>query len=136
MSFPYIKKEKICIWIEVKFLHNILSILHGNYPNKYILCPQVSLLALVKVIKYTSFNYRRYWFNMMGKKHVDFVIVDKLSSKPILVIEINGISHKLLKRRKRDNFLKWIFTNIELPFLILDPQESPIHLSKHLKPYL
>lgn len=133
--FPYKPKEKLCVSSENRLLHEIIKIVHTQYPDKYIVCPQVSILAIVEV-KPMSKGWRKLQFNRLGKKYVDFVIVEKKSTKPVLVIEANGTTHNTAKRQHRDHFLKWVLDGCNIPFMIIDSRQTPETLSESLKEFL
>ncbi len=43
--------------------------------------------------------------NRIQQKHVDFLLVDPLTTRPVLVIELDDASHERQDRRERDSFL-------------------------------
>jgi hypothetical protein len=82
--FPYKKKEKLCIPSETRLLHEMMKIIHTQYPDKYIICPQVSILAIIEV-KHMSKEWWKLQFNRLWKKYLDFVIVEKNLQKQFLL---------------------------------------------------
>ena len=56
-------------------------------------------------------------FGLRGKiksRHVDFLLCDKLM-KPVMAIEVDGLSHRSKKAIERDNFINTLYKDVELP---------------------
>jgi hypothetical protein len=56
-------------------------------------------------------------FGLRGRiksRHVDFLLCDKLM-KPVMAIEIDGLSHRSKNAIERDNFINTLYKDIELP---------------------
>lgn len=68
----------------------------------------------------TSYNRDFYlWFNKISAKHVDFLIVQQGSFRPLLAIEIDDTTHYRADRKERDIFVNNIYFSIGLPVLHL-----------------
>lgn len=59
------------------------------------------------------------WFNKISAKHVDFLIVQQGSFRPLLAIEIDDTTHYRTDRQERDIFVNNIYFSIGLPVLHL-----------------
>ena len=58
----------------------------------------------------------RYW-NKIYRKHVDFLICDRDTLKPIVAIELDDSTHARENRQLRDEFVNQIFTAAKLPLI-------------------
>ena len=98
---------------ETKFFDALSKVIDsGMY-----ICPKVRIADLVEVdIPDTESNF---WsmFNKISKKHVDFVICNKIKFAPLLVIELDGGSHKETTQIERDEFVDNVFKDAEIPIL-------------------
>ncbi|MCO5206222.1 MAG: DUF2726 domain-containing protein [Anaerolineae bacterium] len=57
--------------------------------------------------------------NKVDRKHVDFLLVDKVTLRPLSGIELDDSSHKRADRQVRDRFVDSVFDSAELPLLHL-----------------
>jgi hypothetical protein len=53
-------------------------------------------------------------FNRISSKHVDFLVCDKATMKPIYAIELDDKSHLSEKSKKRDDFVDKLYTQTGL----------------------
>lgn len=58
-----------------------------------------------------------FWFNKISAKHVDFLIVQEGSFKPLLAIEIDDETHLRYERQERDIFVDNVYYSIGIPIL-------------------
>lgn len=75
-------------------------------------------------------DYMKY-FGKIKAKHIDFVLLDKKTMQPKLLIELDDNSHDTSKRKERDEFLNKLCEKVQLPLLhirgySLDMLESEI----------
>jgi len=84
-----------------------LSVNHSIY-----ICPKVRLADILEPAVHTQAD-----FNRISSKHVDFLLCDKHSMKPVLVLELNDRSHSRLRRQERDEHLKSWLKSAGIPFL-------------------
>ncbi len=61
-------------------------------------------------------NYLKY-FNRIAKKHVDFLLCEPETLRPIMAIELDDRSHEREDRIKRDRFLDRAFEMAGLPLV-------------------
>lgn len=57
------------------------------------------------------------YFNKISQRHVDFLVCDADTMKPLLGIELDDASHRREKRQKRDAFVEKVFQAAQLPLL-------------------
>ncbi|QUI24845.1 DUF2726 domain-containing protein [Vallitalea pronyensis] len=68
-------------------------------------CILFSKVRVADIVKVRSIENRQSYFNRIKSKHIDFVLCDKISLKPILCIELDDKSHNNAKRIARDKFV-------------------------------
>lgn len=57
------------------------------------------------------------YFNKIAQKHIDFLVCDSVTMKPLFGIELDDSRHKRNDRRERDEFLESVFKAAGLPLL-------------------
>ena len=74
---------------------------------------------------YDGFSSEQIKYIKHPRTHVDFVVFDKISFKPILCIEVDGAKyHDYVKQKKHDETKKDIIETNNIPFLRLRTNES------------
>jgi hypothetical protein len=63
-------------------------------------------------------------FNRIASKHVDFLLCDKHSMRPVLVLELNDRSHTRSKGLERDEHTKVWLKTAGIPFLQIPAARS------------
>jgi hypothetical protein len=81
--------------------------------DKVVICPKVSHKDIFYVDKGVGKDYMKY-FRKISQKHVDFVLCEPNSMKPICGIELDDSSHSKQKRIERDAFVDKVFENAKL----------------------
>ncbi len=112
-DFSYLKKDSLLTEAEKSFY----AVLQNVVGDNYLLFSQVSLLEILSVPNGLSNSAYRSALNKIQSKHIDFLLCEKESTRPILVIELNDSSHFRSDRVGRDDFLKAAFAHAGLPFL-------------------
>ncbi len=107
----YYKKQ----YLITKAEHQFFNILQEIVRDKYYVFPQIHLASLLEV-KNSEKNWRSY-FNKIIRKSVDFVICDKQYLKPLLVIELDDLTHYRYKRQDRDQFVNQALESVGLKCL-------------------
>lgn len=109
----YLKKDSLLTEAEKYFY----SVLKDVIADNYLLFPQVSLLEILSVPK--GFNQKAHYsaLNKIQAKHIDFLLSEKETTRPLLVIELDDSSHLRSDRIARDRFLKEAFASANLPLL-------------------
>lgn len=108
---PYIRTALLTD-AELRFFEALTSVLS----ERYYLLTQVRLANLAKV-KQGSGTFSWKQFSLIGMKCVDFVIVQRDTMRPLVVVELDDSSHKLAERRRRDVFVDQVLSSVELPVL-------------------
>lgn len=67
---------------------------------------------------------RKFHNNQILCKHVDFLLCDKGTLEPLLVVELDDSSHRKEDHVERDKFKDATFTAVGLPFLRIELQEE------------
>jgi hypothetical protein len=80
----------------------------------------------------------RIYTNKIDRKHVDFLLCDSKTVKPILGIELDDKSHQCSDRQIRDEFVENVFRAAKLPLIRVSVKHSysTTELQALLKPYL
>lgn len=69
-------------------------------------------------------NENRSYFGRISQKHVDFLLCEPNTAKPLLGIELDDSSHKRAKRKERDEFVNQVFQAAQLPLVRLPVQRA------------
>ena len=112
-------------------------VLKSIVPESAVVLAKVSLGDLFYVKSGDNSEFRTYT-NKIDRKHVDFLLCDAKTMKPIAGIELDDKSHQREDRKERDEFVEKVFQSARLP-LVRFPAKfaySTNELSAALKPYL
>lgn len=115
---PYQQREEFLSPAELDFFRALEKAVDGQY---YIF-PKVRLGDLLCVTEGTE--NARAWFARIGQKHVDFVLADRESVRPVLIIELDDSSHQRPDRRERDQFVDGALASAGLAILHVPVQQS------------
>jgi hypothetical protein len=69
-------------------------------------------------------NENMAFFNRIAQKHLDFLVCDSVTMKPLLGIELDDSSHKRNDRQERDDFVERVFEAAGLPLLHVPVQRE------------
>jgi very-short-patch-repair endonuclease len=117
-NLPYVKKSYYMTVTELAFF----KALENFNQNKYFIVPQVSLAKLVSV-EYGEIMKKTY-NNKIDRKSVDFVLFDKTSFLPQLVIELDDRSHDRWDRKERDNWIDGLMNKVGLKIIHIKAAHS------------
>jgi very-short-patch-repair endonuclease len=106
---PYRQRDDFLSPAELAFYRVLVPVVD----SRYVICPKVRIADLV----YTVERNDRANMNRIIQKHVDFVLCEKESMKPILVIELDDSSHARADRQERDELVDAVFESAQLPLL-------------------
>lgn len=97
---------------EQKFFEELDTIVDGRLAI-------LSKVRIADLIQVTSPNSvaRQQIFRSISAKHVDFVLAEHGSLRPVAVLELDDSSHQRRDRRKRDEFIDEVFQIAEVPLL-------------------
>lgn len=107
-TLTYRKKEYLMTKAEIEFFR----ILELVVKNQYYIVPQLPISKIALPMAKGKDYYTH--FNKIDRKTVDFVLFDKQSFSPVVVIELDDSSHNNEKRRTRDSFVDNVMKNIGL----------------------
>ncbi len=69
-------------------------------------------------------NENRAFLSKISQKHLDFLICDAVTMKPLFGIELDDASHKKTDRKERDAFVNDVFYAAKLPLLRFPVQRA------------
>lgn len=85
--------------------------------DRYLINGKTRLADLIKVESQQWGSQWQTQFNRISRKHVDFVILERSSSRIIGVIELDDSSHQRSDRRERDRFVDQALERAGIPIL-------------------
>ena len=109
-SFPYRVRDDFLSAAERSFYHVVFAAVG----ERGAVCPKVGLNDLFFV---TRPHENRSAYNKIGQKHVDFVVCEPRTMKPLFGVELDDASHARADRQARDEFVRQVFTAANLPLL-------------------
>lgn len=110
-ALPYKRKDFLLTAAE----RSLFGVLHEAFGTKYFIFSKVRLADLVWLPKGTE--SRQSHFNRVQSKHVDFVICDRATVRPLVAIELDDSSHSRADRVERDAFVNEALAAAGLPFV-------------------
>jgi len=130
-TFPYRVRDDFLSPAESSFFRVLLTALNGQG----LVCPKVGLSDIFFVTKPKE---NRAAFNRIAQKHVDFLVCDKTSFKPLFGIELDDASHARADRQARDELVEKVFAAASLPLLRVPVQRGYTlqELSARIEPLL
>ena len=96
--------------------HSFYQVLRQAVAEWALICPKVSLGDVFFVKSSDNAKFRTYT-NKIDRKHVDFLLCDPRTAKPLLGIELDDRSHEREDRKTRDEFLAGVFSAAKLPLM-------------------
>ena len=112
VSYPYRTRDDFLSEAERSFYH----VLKSAVGNTFAICSKVSLKEFV-FTNCSDKKSRTVYQNKINLKHVDFLLCEPASMKPVMAIELDDSSHKREDRIKRDYFMNKLFETIGLPLV-------------------
>ena len=85
-------------------------------PSLYI-CPKVRIADIIET--HLARDDPHFWNyqSKINQKHIDFLLVNRTDTAPLLAIELDGGSHYDKERAKRDSFIDSVFASAGIPIL-------------------
>jgi hypothetical protein len=111
-ALPYRVRDDFLSPAELSFYH-VLRAAVGDWA---VVCSKVSLADLFYA-RSGSHKVNTSYTNRIARKHVDFLVCDPQSMKPLLGIELDDSSHSRTARKRRDDFVDLVFAAAGLPLL-------------------
>jgi hypothetical protein len=117
--------------------HNFFSVLRTTVSDQALISAKVSLGDLFEVKSKDPSEFRVYR-NKIDRKHVDFLLCDPKTVRPLVGIELDDKSHQRSDRQTRDEFVEHVFQAANLPLVRVPVKTaySVAELGKQLQPYL
>ena len=109
-ELPYRQRDDFLSAAELSFYRVLISSIDGTF----VVCPKVNLADVFFVARP---HENRSFKNRIDRKHVDFLLCDSKSMKPILGVELDDSSHSRRDRQDRDEFVDQVFKAAGLPIL-------------------
>lgn len=107
---------------ERSFYEVLIGILEQRTPGRYVVLAKVRLADLIKVAPRTE--RRQSFQNSINAKHVDFVLCDRQTLAPVLVVELDDSSHGRSDRQERDAFVNGALAAARLPIVHVANQHA------------
>lgn len=78
------------------------------------------------------------YFNRIAQKHLDFLVCDSVTMKPVFGIELDDASHKQNNRQERDDFVEKVCRVAGLPLLRFPVQReyNPREIAVQIAPFV
>ncbi len=133
IEYPYHQMDEFVPPAELNFFFNLKSAVGDS----------VQIFSKVKLsdlfyAKTGDFGKTRSYTNKIDRKHVDFLLCNPKTLKPILGIELDDKSHQRADRQERDEFVNHVFEAAKLPLIHIPVQReySQSELKLRLSTYL
>ena len=118
-KLPYKVKDDFLTDTERSFYHS-LELYVGD---KAVICPKVGLKDFFFVGKGVGKDYMKY-FGKIAQKHVDYLLCDPGTMKPLCGIELDDISHTNKKIYERDLFVEKVYKDANFELIRLSSKHT------------
>jgi hypothetical protein len=108
---------------ELEFYKVLRQAIDGN---QYVICPKVRILDLLWVFPNYVKN-KNIFLNKVNRKHLDFVICEIDTMKPLYAIELDDKSHEEDNRKERDSFVDKLFEKLNFNVIHMKAQMQYIN---------
>lgn len=109
-------RKKICVMNKSE--RQMYKILQSILDNKFIVLSKVRIEDFVDINQDNlPWGERQGLRGKIKSRHVDFLICEMETTKPLMAIEVDGKSHRSLKRQERDRFIHNLYEEIGLPLV-------------------
>lgn len=132
-GFPYEIQRNFLSPAELSFFHNLRDVVG----NRAVVLTKVGL-GDVFWIKLEDKSKFRGYRNKIDRKHVDFLLCDSATMRPLMGIELDDSSHQRPDRQSRDIFVDGVFAAAKLPLLHVPVKRAYVtaDIEAQLAPYL
>ena len=111
-DFPYALRDDFLSPAEQSF-YQVLRTVGGE---RLLICPKVALADLF-FAKTGDYRQNRIFLNRIDRKHVDFLLCEPKTMRPVVGIELDDKSHDRPERQERDEFVDGVFAAAKLPLV-------------------
>lgn len=112
-KMPYLLKDSVLTQAEFAFAGVLGRYVSGNC----IILTKVSLHDVFEVDRKAAGKEYLKYFNKYGSRHVDFLICDKITFKPLYGVELDDSSHNTAKVIETDKFKDKLYASVGLPLV-------------------
>jgi hypothetical protein len=113
-KFPYAAQASLFTKAEQVFLRTLERSVSSMPYRVY---GKVRIADLLRVSAKPNSRQFWHWFRQISSKHVDYVLVDRNTFRPVAVLELDDASHNRKDRRKRDVFVNTAFESAGIPII-------------------
>ncbi len=133
LEYPYCLRDDFLSPAE----HSFFMVLRSAVSDKVLVQTKVNLGDLFYARSSDPSKYRIYT-NKIDRKHVDFLLCDPKTVRPLVAIELDDKSHQRDDRQARDAFVENVFRAAALPLVRVPARKtySVTELTGLLQPYL
>ena len=133
-EFPYHLRDHFLSPAELNFYAVLRTAINGRAA----LCSKVALGDLFYVKKGDDASRWRIYTNKIDRKHVDFLLCDPVTMRPLVGIELDDRSHQREDRQVRDAFVDKVFAAAHLPLLHVPVRRAYVaaEIEAQIAPYL
>ncbi len=110
-KLPYTKQVSLLTDSEKSFYSVLNTVVDGN---QYHIFPKVRLADILSIAAKENWHF---YFNRIQSKHVDFLLCDKESFKPILAIELDDPNQNSARTIARNEFVNNAYASADFPVL-------------------
>ena len=131
VPLPYCVRDDFLSPSEFSFYKVLTSLSAGRFTIQ-------SKVRLADVFFVARPNENMSYFNRIAQRHLDFLVCDLSTMKPLFGIELDDASHQRSDRQERDGFVEKVFAAAKLPLVRVPVQReySPRQLAELIAPYL
>lgn len=98
--------------------YNVLKL---SLSEEFYICPKVGLKDIF-FVKDLNHNYS--YINKIARKHVDFLLCNPNTMRPLAGVELDDSSHQRESRLERDKFVNQVFKTAQLPLIHFSTKKS------------
>lgn len=133
-EFPYHLRDNFLSPAELSFYGVLCTAING----RAVLCSKVALADIFYVKKGDDASRWRIYTNKIDRKHVDFLLCDPVTMRPLVGIELDDSSHQRSDRQARDTFVDGVFATAGLPLLHIPVKRGYItaEIEQQIAPYI
>jgi len=129
-EYPYRLSDGLLSPAELSFY----LVLTGAVRDWAVVCPKVGLGELFTVPR-DDYAAHVTYTNKIDRKHVDFVLCDPRTMRPLVGLELDDRSHRRRDRQERDEFVEHVFAAAGLPLARVPAKWAyqPAELNRYLR---
>ena len=118
-KLPYRVSDSVLTDAEKSFYHTLKLFVD----ERAVICPKVGLKDIFFISKEAGQEYMKY-FGKIAQKHVDFVLCDPVTMRPLCAIELDDFSHTSKKSYERDQFIEKLYKDAGLELIRLSSKSG------------